>query len=282
MEVPQKSDVRPGYPDPVGLLLTIGEPPSYDPAEWPDYVAVYGLAPEHIPELIRLACDAALSQGKLDGSLVWAPTHAWRALGQMQAEASVLPLLAFLKAVPADDSVIEEFPVVFGMVGSPAISPIAGFLSDATLPVTSAAAAMDGLKEIAERHPASRGDCVGILVEVLDKDVHPDKAINGFAVSTLLDMAAVETIEAIREAFRQNKVDVSICGDIEDVELHFGLRERRTTPAPRYHTLPVAAMARPAAPPVRQVSQAPGPAKVGRNDPCPCGSGKKYKKCCLH
>lgn len=22
--------------------------------------------------------------------------------------------------------------------------------------------------------------------------------------------------------------------------------------------------------------------KVGRNDPCPCGSGKKYKKCCLN
>ena len=22
--------------------------------------------------------------------------------------------------------------------------------------------------------------------------------------------------------------------------------------------------------------------RVGRNDPCPCGSGKKFKKCCLH
>ncbi|CDL30741.1 FIG00637942: hypothetical protein [Enterobacter hormaechei] len=22
--------------------------------------------------------------------------------------------------------------------------------------------------------------------------------------------------------------------------------------------------------------------KVGRNDPCPCGSGKKFKSCCLH
>ena len=22
--------------------------------------------------------------------------------------------------------------------------------------------------------------------------------------------------------------------------------------------------------------------KVGRNDPCPCGSGKKYKNCCLN
>jgi preprotein translocase subunit SecA len=27
--------------------------------------------------------------------------------------------------------------------------------------------------------------------------------------------------------------------------------------------------------PVRRAAQ-----KVGRNDPCPCGSGKKYKKCC--
>jgi uncharacterized protein len=33
----------------------------------------------------------------------------------------------------------------------------------------------------------------------------------------------------------------------------------------------------PAATPVRH--NAP---RVGRNDPCPCGSGKKYKKCCLH
>jgi uncharacterized protein YecA (UPF0149 family) len=23
-----------------------------------------------------------------------------------------------------------------------------------------------------------------------------------------------------------------------------------------------------------------GHRKVGRNDPCPCGSGKKYKRCC--
>ncbi|RIZ72161.1 MAG: DUF1186 domain-containing protein [Methylococcales bacterium] len=29
--------------------------------------------------------------------------------------------------------------------------------------------------------------------------------------------------------------------------------------------------------PVRQT----GNTKIGRNDPCPCDSGKKYKKCCL-
>ena len=31
----------------------------------------------------------------------------------------------------------------------------------------------------------------------------------------------------------------------------------------------------------RKVPEAPAPkAKVGRNEPCPCGSGKKYKHCC--
>jgi len=36
----------------------------------------------------------------------------------------------------------------------------------------------------------------------------------------------------------------------------------------------------------RELRPAAGPgtlvarAKIGRNDPCPCGSGKKYKKCC--
>lgn len=34
---------------------------------------------------------------------------------------------------------------------------------------------------------------------------------------------------------------------------------------------------KPAAATVRRESP-----RVGRNDPCPCGSGKKYKKCCLH
>ena len=36
---------------------------------------------------------------------------------------------------------------------------------------------------------------------------------------------------------------------------------------------------RPANEPSMTISQSP---KVGRNDPCACGSGKKYKKCCLH
>ncbi len=35
----------------------------------------------------------------------------------------------------------------------------------------------------------------------------------------------------------------------------------------------------PLPPPVEPIKKAK--AEVGRNDPCPCGSGKKYKQCCM-
>ena len=34
--------------------------------------------------------------------------------------------------------------------------------------------------------------------------------------------------------------------------------------------------------PPTQAQLARKPPKVGRNEPCPCGSGKKFKKCCLN
>jgi uncharacterized protein len=33
--------------------------------------------------------------------------------------------------------------------------------------------------------------------------------------------------------------------------------------------------------PLTQTKGTQGNSKTGRNDPCPCGSGRKYKKCCL-
>ena len=33
--------------------------------------------------------------------------------------------------------------------------------------------------------------------------------------------------------------------------------------------------------PIVKKSKGLGRVKVGRNAPCPCGSGKKYKKCCI-
>jgi len=35
-----------------------------------------------------------------------------------------------------------------------------------------------------------------------------------------------------------------------------------------------------APPPERKIEPIRVEKKIGRNDPCPCGSGKKYKQCC--
>ena len=43
---------------------------------------------------------------------------------------------------------------------------------------------------------------------------------------------------------------------------------------------PASAIAASGAPQSAKPSPVKAEAKVGRNDPCPCGSGKKYKKCC--
>ncbi len=43
----------------------------------------------------------------------------------------------------------------------------------------------------------------------------------------------------------------------------------------------LASSRRPGQPVERLMDLAPPAPRVGRNDPCPCGSGKKYKKCCM-
>jgi hypothetical protein len=159
-------------------------------------------------------------------------------LGQLQCEASVATLLGFLRTAESDEAVTQEFPKVFGIIGRPAIPHIERFLSDrsnATFPV---ATAIEGLKEIAERHPDCRTECVNIVARTLGQNADADRSINGFVVSALIDLAAVEVIGAMREAFQRNSVDISIAGDEQDVEIALGLRDYRSTPAPVYQIMP--------------------------------------------
>jgi hypothetical protein len=172
--------------------------------------------------------------------------------------------------------------MVFGMIGPAAIPHISGFLSDRSNPTLPVCTAIEGLKEIAERHPECRAECVGILARTLECHAETDQVVNGFAISALIDLAAIEVIDTMREAFRRKSVDISIAGDEEDVEIALGLRDCRSTPRPLYHVLPTGWLEQPDEDRSQHDTHAvPRHRKVGRNDPCPCGSGRKYKKCCL-
>lgn len=271
------------YADPVRRLLSIGPPDGYDPVDWLDYAAALGLGREHIAALIRLACDAALHRGDPDGDEAWAPMHALRALGQLRAEESVAPILAFIREAGDDEVMAEEVPVVLSLIGVAAISSIAEFLSELPTTASPAIRAMEGLKKIGQRHSACRDECVMILTRVLKQHSHVDRSINGFAIWNLIDLAAIEAMATIRQAFRRNSVDLSIVGDEEDVEIALELRTRRSMPRPDFR------IAQPGwlkCSDAEHVLSQTGTTRrttinIGRNDPCPCGSGKKYKKCCL-
>ncbi|HEX4365312.1 MAG TPA: SEC-C metal-binding domain-containing protein [Rhodopila sp.] len=117
---------------------------------------------------------------------------------------------------------------------------------------------------------------------MLDPAVHTEPSTGGFVVCALLDLAAVETIDAIRDAFGRGAIKVSIPGDLEDVEIALGLRAKRVTPRPHYVLSDLGLSSPPESDRLRHETEAPPKRQtVGRNDPCPCGSGKKYKKCCL-
>src|SRR3954469_3717202 len=99
----QGTDVPRTYREPVARLLDYGDcdMAGGGPAEpaWPDYADDLGLTPGHVPELIRLACDATLHAADGESLAVWAPTHAWRALGQLRALEAAAPLLDLLKTL---------------------------------------------------------------------------------------------------------------------------------------------------------------------------------------
>jgi hypothetical protein len=286
----QSADARWPYQEPVARLLDYGEchVAGGGPAdlEWLDYVSDLELTPEHVPELIRLACDAALHTAESENPAVWAPTHAWRALGQLRAVEAVAPLLRLLRERADDDWIDIELPYVFGLIGPDAIPHVTDFLTDQSVPTEPLITAIKCLIEIAERNPPSRSECIDILVRRLNCGAENDPTVNGFLISALIDLEAIETIGVIRQAFDQQVVDLSIAGDVEDVEMEFGLRRQRSTPRPVYPLFFGNPLSDPAevisgATPGRNAEASAGHRKVRRNDPCPCGSGKKYKKCCL-
>jgi hypothetical protein len=117
------------YSPPVDRLLTYGD--CQPGREWPDYLQL-GLTSEHVSELIRMATDEDLHFADTESLEVWAPVHAWRALGQLRAEAAIQPLSALLARTAEDledDWTPEELPYVFAEIGPAAIPELTAFLT---------------------------------------------------------------------------------------------------------------------------------------------------------
>jgi PBS lyase HEAT-like repeat len=211
------------YQPPVERLLTYGESERITPADWPDYRAL-GIGPEQIPELIQTAKDEYLNVAAAESSEVWAPLHAWRALGQLRAVEAVEPLLELFDQLEDDDWVREELPVVFGLIGSAALPALAAYLADLSHTDSSRISASRSIEEIGKKWPDAKGEALAILEERLSRFEENEPDVNAFLVEALVELGAKEAAPLIERAFAEGYVDPMVMGDWEDVQLELGLQ----------------------------------------------------------
>ena len=212
------------YPPPLDQLLRLGQPAWGAP--WHDYVAL-GIGPEHVAALVRMLQDEALTEAGSDSSEVWAPAHAWRALGQLRAEAAIAPLLDLLPLIDEDDDdlVATDVPEVLAMIGPAALKPLEEYLVTAREHPFAQVAASEALRRLAEVHPESREAVVAALRRKLERfgEFGASDTVNGFVIGDLVDLKAVEAAPLMQRAFAAGAVDTMVQGDWRDVAKRLGV-----------------------------------------------------------
>jgi hypothetical protein len=293
---------------PAVLSLLKLKAPAPDPLEAePGHYQKLGITPADIPELARLFQDEAmrLNEGNAASRAFAARGHAQRALHELRAPGLARVLLEDYLAAGEDACLY--------------IIPLASLQLVATLGADAYATALAMLEEhrdapdfcrdilplladiVRKSAPEQRGHCIGLLARRLQDHPVNEREHNTIIAAALCDLKAVEAAPIIEQAYAAGHVDVSYYGDWESAQIGLGLKTGRDTPEwvereaiRKQRGLAVRsfmddddtepepfmddndfALAPSQAP---FVNSAP---KVGRNDPCPCGSGKKYKKCCM-
>jgi len=300
------------YTAPVDALL------AHDPIYPSDHKGELRVLPEFmpadIPELLRMATDDELHRAPEITTAVWAPIHAIRALGNLRAVEATEPLLAQLRRIDedGDDFLGDEVIQALAVIGPIVVEPVARYLADTSHGLLARGTAARTLRLIGMEFAEARAACVGQLTRQLALCAEQEPGLNGMLVADLLDLKAVESAAVIERAFAAGRVDETVAGDWEDVQIEFGFKPRRKHPrepdeltewSEKFRAVlglpeldPLAGPAelakaaenfewpKPKEPPPLPILGKPVPMRVtpktGRNDPCPCGSGKKFKKCC--
>ena len=240
----------------------------------------------------------------------WAVVHAVYILGAIGGKDVILPLLRGMRwAVSYDcDWVTEDLPSIFGKIGIAAIDDLHLIAKDRTSDWFTRSMPIEGLAAITINNPDIEKD-IFLFINSILKDNSEDRVVRQTAGSVLIDFMRVEYKEDLLAFGREEKslkdkdFDYLHFFSDDDVEEWFSegkndlrfytkdwlgfynedeIRKRQE----RWKKEEDQAEAETEDEILEDDVYDPEPivrksAKIGRNDPCPCGSGKKYKKCCI-
>ena len=249
----------------------------------------------------------------------WMPLHAVKLLG-MLADTRALPHLlnALILAYEVDDDwIMEDLPTVFGRIGPPAIPLLEEFIHAHERDNEfwrSRSIAVDGLVAIALHYPHEQERISTFLHGLFFEEDDPE--FLGFAAGSILDLGDPSSIPVLEKAFDRGVIDEFIIKrddlligrkkphgmynndllnfyDPEQVgerQVRWEMEREIEYEKERYADQKLEQREKSIAIELKRLeitntlnerNVLPLTRKVGRNEPCPCGSGKKFKKCCF-
>lgn len=233
------------------------------------------------------------------------PLHAICLLGELEAEVSLPKVLSFLSEDPdlldfwLGDHLTETVwqPIYKMAIQQP--HKLREFCLQPGLDAFPRSVGSAVLAQIALHNPAMQeeiSEIFGQILSSLNNAVPDDNIIDsefiGLLVGDVIDCGFKERLPVIKALFDKGYVSEDMSGDYDEVVNEFDRADRSFFVKKLQNVYEIydyvsqhwVAYDNDEEPDWEEMMQASQPAsviKIGRNDPCPCGSGKKFKKCCL-
>ncbi|WP_262249074.1 SEC-C metal-binding domain-containing protein [Parapedobacter soli] len=232
------------------------------------------------------------------------PVHALWLLSELKAEEALDRVLAFFEYDDEfldfwfGDAITSTVWQSFFALGQKQPEVLGSFLRREGISANAKCAVSEALAQIGLHFPKRREEIIGIYQQVLTsfRDAQPlDNLVDTQAITYLVgdavDAGFAELLPIIEDLHKLEYVDEQMNGTFQDLarymERYAADPRKRGVESMADHyagwTEETDTNAGDFAYPATDRYQSPQPVvsqKVGRNDPCPCGSGKKYKKCC--
>ena len=259
---------------------------------------------EITPELLRMLEETVERAAEL------APQGDW--IGHLYAmclvaqfrEVRAYPLVVRFGRLPREllrslcgDFLTEDYANVLASVSGGDVSAIQSLIEDESVDVRVRSVAFDSLSVLVAEGQRSRVEIVDYLRRLFRGGLERRRSpVWASLVCCSCDLYPEELLPDIEQAFRDGLIDPtevgmdSVLGDLAEgkermlARLRNDCRFRMIDDAAAYMEKWYRDDVRTAASvkwsPALVTSPVRSTPKVGRNDPCPCESGKKYKKCC--
>ena len=232
-----------------------------------------------LTELVFDVEIASLKHSAKTEGRIFAPVHAVTVLAKLEATEPFPRLMEGLEIFHEDDDYYRSAIIYYiQKVGHKFADELISYFLNAEKSIFNRMLVLDGFEKVAEtcKDETIISAWEDALVVYLERKEELDAGLNAFAIFALVDITEAKHIGLIRKVFRNKPVDPWCDSDLEELEIRLGLRSKRSVPPPiNEFGVPLGGWGND----VQEESVAH--VKVGRNEPCPCGSGKKYKKCCM-